>query len=325
MLVMAVERRDSGRGGFVTLLLGNSRGRLPTSPFWPADQPRLAGHRARRRRAGSGEIGQYQRAAAAQGHSHPALPAGAVDWRRLLPSVDDGDALLGALDRWRRAIRGPRLRRTLDLFYRRRGLPRALRGRVPPAPPDTTPSSAACSGIPARWPPSGVPSPRSAGADATSCSPAPCFTTSASSRPTAGSGAFETTDAGALLGHVTLGMLMLDRPPPPAAPAPPCTADELTPAPAPDRVAPRQPGVRRGGRRPMTLEAEILHFADNASAKTTSMANALADADNFPAGARLSARSLWQLDRRRVYRGRSDWGRGRRQRGRKTERPPSRG
>jgi hypothetical protein len=60
----------------------------------------------------------------------------------------------------------------------------------------------------------------------------------------------------------------------------------------------------------MTLEAEILHFADNASAKTTSMANALADRDNFPAGARLSARSLWELDRRRAYRGWSDWGRG---------------
>ena len=31
----------------------------------------------------------------------------------------------------------------------------------------------------------------------------------------------------------------------------------------------------------MTLEAEILHFADNASAKATSMAQALSEADNF--------------------------------------------
>ena len=31
----------------------------------------------------------------------------------------------------------------------------------------------------------------------------------------------------------------------------------------------------------MTLEAEVLHSADNASAKTTSMADSLEDTDNF--------------------------------------------
>jgi 3'-5' exoribonuclease len=59
---------------------------------------------------------------------------------------------------------------------------------------------------------------------------------------------------------------------------------------------------------PMTLEAEVLHWADNTSARTAGMADALADADNFPGGALVSAHGLWQLDRRRAYRGRSDWG-----------------
>ncbi len=59
---------------------------------------------------------------------------------------------------------------------------------------------------------------------------------------------------------------------------------------------------------PMTLEAEVLHFADNASAKTASMADALADPDNFTGEALVSARAFWQLDRRRAYRGGSDWG-----------------
>jgi 3'-5' exoribonuclease len=59
---------------------------------------------------------------------------------------------------------------------------------------------------------------------------------------------------------------------------------------------------------PMTLEAEVLHYADNASAKTASMADALADPDNFDGERLVSARSLWQLDRRRAYRGQSDWG-----------------
>ena len=75
---------------------------------------------------------------------------------------------------------------------------------------------------------------------------------------------------------------------------------------------------------PMTLEAEVLHFADNASAKTASMAEALADADNFAGEALVSAQSLWQLDRRRAYRGQQRLG-GETRGGRKTERPPSRG
>ena len=59
---------------------------------------------------------------------------------------------------------------------------------------------------------------------------------------------------------------------------------------------------------PMTLEAEVLHYADNASAKTASMTEALADAGNFDGESLVSTRGLWQLDRRRAYRGRSDWG-----------------
>ena len=75
---------------------------------------------------------------------------------------------------------------------------------------------------------------------------------------------------------------------------------------------------------PMTLEAEVLHFADNASAKTASMADALADADNFAGEALVSARGALAA--------RSAAGVSREQRlgrdaagGRKPERPPSRG
>jgi hypothetical protein len=58
----------------------------------------------------------------------------------------------------------------------------------------------------------------------------------------------------------------------------------------------------------MTLEAEVLHYADDASAKTASMAEAVTDPDNFAGNGLVSARSIWQLDRRRAYRGSSDWG-----------------
>jgi hypothetical protein len=38
------------------------------------------------------------------------------------------------------------------------------------------------------------------------------------------------------------------------------------------------------------------------------MAEALTDPDNVAGNGLVSARSIWQLDRRRAYRGSSDWG-----------------
>jgi len=65
----------------------------------------------------------------------------------------------------------------------------------------------------------------------------------------------------------------------------------------------------------MTLEAEILHFADHASAKTASMAEALGDAGNFAGEALGSAKSLWQLERRLGVSGEQRLGRQRHRRG----------
>jgi hypothetical protein len=73
----------------------------------------------------------------------------------------------------------------------------------------------------------------------------------------------------------------------------------------------------------MTVEAEILHYADDASAKSASLADAVRDAGNFTGPAALSAR-LWQLDRRRVYRGRGEFDPASNA-PRKAEQPPSRG
>ena len=104
-------------------------------------------------------------------------------------------------------------------------------------------------------------------------------------------GAFETTEAGALLGHVTLGMLMLDRRLRRAVAAP-CGPGE-------ERLLQHLIASHHGRQEfgaavaPMTLEAEILHHADNASAKTASMARALADADNFEGDALLTSRVVW--------------------------------
>jgi 3'-5' exoribonuclease len=60
--------------------------------------------------------------------------------------------------------------------------------------------------------------------------------------------------------------------------------------------------------RPMTLEAEVLHYADDASAKTSSMVEALASPEHFAEHEPLSTRSIWQVDHRRIFRGRGEWG-----------------
>jgi 3'-5' exoribonuclease len=49
---------------------------------------------------------------------------------------------------------------------------------------------------------------------------------------------------------------------------------------------------------PMTLEAELLHWADESSAKADSMVEALTDNELFSTGDDVSSRKAWQLDRR---------------------------
>jgi len=117
-------------------------------------------------------------------------------------------------------------------------------------------------------------------------------------------GGFAYTELGSLVGHVVLGALMLDRRLD-EEPEPPCTD--------PERNILLHLILSHHGRLewgspvlPMTLEAEVLHWADNASAKTASVADALRDAENFPQGQVSTPQR--SLDFRRLYRGASDWG-----------------
>lgn len=108
---------------------------------------------------------------------------------------------------------------------------------------------------------------------------------------------FSHTPVGTLLGHVTLGALMLDR-----------------------RMREMDPGLTEAQQhellhmvlshhgalefgspvQPMTMEAEIVHWADESSAKAGDMADEFADPDMFPinGGGELSAKRSWRLGRR---------------------------
>ena len=303
--VVEIEHRESARGAFTTLTLGNRHGKLPTAPFWAEDQPRIAGIERGAIVQVIGEVGQYNGRRQLKVSSIRVLPRGTVDWRQLLPTVGEVAAYWEALDRWRREIRGPRLRRTLDLFY----ADDDFRRRYEECPASTGGHHAELGGLlkhTCEVAAVGRAIAKVSRADMDLVLAGALLHDIGKLEAYGWQGVFEFTERGALLGHVTLGMLMLDRRTRSEDPAP-CTNRELTIL---QHFIASHHGRQEFGAAvpPMTLEAEVLHFADNASAKTTSMAQALADPDNFSGDALVSAKSLWQLERRRAYRGSSDWG-----------------
>jgi 3'-5' exoribonuclease len=116
---------------------------------------------------------------------------------------------------------------------------------------------------------------------------------------------FAHTSTGMLLGHVTLGALMFDRRVVASGLAlSSAQRDELL-----HFILSHHGALEFGSPvQPMTIEAEIVHWADEASAKATDMVDEFADADLFPAGAdnELSAKRSWRLGRR-LWRRPSPW------------------
>ncbi|MEO7985229.1 MAG: HD domain-containing protein [Gemmatimonadales bacterium] len=305
LLVLEVESRDTLKGSFTTITLGNCHGRLTSSPFWLEDQPRIAGIKRGDVAQVIGEVGQYNGRRQLKVTSIRVLPAGSVDWRHLLPSVADLRPYWDTLDRWRGEVRRPRLARTLNLFYDDPD----FRRRYEECPASVQGHHAELGGLlkhTCEVASIGRAIGKVCHADIELILAGALLHDIGKLDAYSWEGVFEHTALGSLLGHVTLGLLMLDRRVGEEDP-PPCTDFELTLL--LHLVASHHGKLEFGAAvPPMTLEAEVLHYADNASAKSASMADALADGDNFLGEGLLSARGIWQLDRRRAFRGGSDWG-----------------
>ena len=304
LLVLDVEARTTADGNpFTVLTLGNGTGRIGTEPFWIERQEMVAGIRRGHVVQVGGEVATYRDRLQVRVVSLRPLPAGTVDPASLLPSVGAVDRYWETLDGWRREIAKPRLARVVELFYgdddfRRRyeQCPASLRGHhaaIGGLLKHTTEVAAIARTIS-----------RATGADWELVLAGALLHDIGKLESYRWDAAFEYTEAGSLVGHVVLGALMLDRRLDEEA-EPPCTETE--------RQILLHLILAHHGRLewgspvpPLTLEAEILHWADNASAKATSFADALARAENFPDGpVSVPQRSL---DYRRVYRGASDWG-----------------
>ena len=116
---------------------------------------------------------------------------------------------------------------------------------------------------------------------------------------------FSHTPTGMLLGHVVLGALMFDRRLSESRLAlSPAQRDELL------HLILSHHGTLEFGSpvQPMTVEAEIVHWADEASAKATDMMDEFSDPELFPPGAsnQLSAKRSWRLGRK-LWRRPASW------------------
>jgi 3'-5' exoribonuclease len=303
-LVLEVEQHAAETAGpFTVVRLGNHTGTIPSEPFWLERAGEIAGLRRGHVVQVIGEVALYRDRKQLAVTSLRALPAGTVDFRSLLPSVGPTERYWETLDGWRRDIAKPRLARVLALFYEdaefRRAYqecPAAVHGHhaaLGGLLKHTTEVAAIARTIA-----------RACGADGELVLTGALLHDIGKLDAYRWDGLFDYTDVGRILGHVVLGALMLDRRLQ-AEREPPCTAlerDLLL------HIVLAHHGRLEFGSpvQPMLLEAEVIHWADNASAKTASFAEALADAGQFSDG--LVSKPVWALDRRRVFRGTSDWG-----------------
>jgi 3'-5' exoribonuclease len=117
-------------------------------------------------------------------------------------------------------------------------------------------------------------------------------------------GAFAYTPRGNLIGHVVLGCLMLTERVGTSSP-PACTGAQLTEL---QHLILSHHGALEFGSpvQPMTAEAEIVHWADEASAKGNDMAESIADDGEFGAGGEFSDRRPWRVGHR-VWRRPYEW------------------
>lgn len=304
LLVLDSETRSLDSGDTYTVLtLGNSTGSIATEPFWPGDQDKIAGVRRGHPVQVSGEVGIYRQRKQIKVRSIIVLPKETVDLSRLLPSVGPVERYWDTLDGWRRAIEKPRLRAVLDLFFE----DDELRRRFERCPASVRGHHAQLGGLLKHTTEVAAiarAAARVSGADQDVVLAGVLLHDIGKLEAYSWDGLFDYTVRGSLLGHVVLGALMVDerlR----SQPELPCTDEE--------RLVLLHAILSHHGKlefgspvQPMTLEAEVLHWADNASAKTASVAEALANPENFTDGP--ISKPQWMLDRRRVFQQDCDWG-----------------
>ncbi len=307
LLVLEVVARG-GEHPRTTMLLGNRTGRIETAPFWAGRDDMIRGLGKGMLVQVVGKTTKYREALQLEVTSIRALPKGSVPLADLVPSVGPVERYWQFVDEARGKLTATRLRAVVDLFYTDEAF-RERYEQCPGAP--GTGHHASLGGLlqhTCEVAAIGRQMARIAKADDElvlagallhDIGKTECYTWE--------TGVFDTNERGRLVGHVVQGLIML-REAIQRAPAPPCTPDEQLLL---EHLILSHHGQLEFGApvRPLTLEAEILHFADDASAKTASISEAYASAELFPGDARVSSKRVWQLDNRWLVKLPADFGR----------------
>jgi 3'-5' exoribonuclease len=307
LLILDVVARG-GEHPRTTLLLGNRTGRIETAPFWAGRDDMIRGLSKGMLAQVVGKTTRYRETLQLEVTSIRPLPKGSLPLADLVPSVGPVERYWQFLDDARARLTAPRLRAVLDLFY----ADEAFRERYEQCPGAPGNGHHAALGGLLQHTCEVAANARQmariakaddelvlAGALLHDIGKTECYTWE--------TGVFDTNERGRLVGHVVQGLLML-REAIQRAPEPPCTPDEQLLI---EHLILSHHGQLEFGSpvRPATLEAEILHFADDASAKTASISEAYASSELFPGDARVSSRRIWQLDNRWLVKLPVDFGR----------------
>jgi 3'-5' exoribonuclease len=295
---------------FVVLTLGNGSGRIDTAPIWSNQLEWADGADSGRVVQAIGQISNYGKNGGAKRQLQLTaplrpLPQDIVSLDEFLPRVSqDLTKLWDWIDRVRAEVESPRLRRVLDLFYG----DDAFRVQFERTPGSTGGHHAKIGGLLLHV------------YEVTSIARQTARTMRANADLVVtgallhdvgkvesyeiGPGGFSFTPCGLLVGHVVLGMLMLERRLAKLG-EPVCTEGQLLEL--QHMILSHHGSLEFGSPvTPMTLEAEIVHWADEASAKGNDMLESLEDAESFPGGAELSAKRVWRVGRR-IWRSPNTW------------------
>ena len=307
LLVLDIQQK-SGDHPRTVVVFGNRTGRIESGPFWAGRDEAIRDLAKGTIAQVVGTVTEFRGSRQIDVGSVRPLPKGSVDLAELVPSVGPVDKYWQYLDDTRHKLTAPRLRAVLELFY---GVDHfRLRYEQCPGSPGTG-HHALLGGLlqhtcevvliarqiarVARADEELV----IAGAMLHDIGKLESYRWE--------DGVFDTTERGRLAGHVAIGAMMF-RSALEAQAEPPCTEQEAMLL---EHFILSHHGKLEYGApvRPMTLEAEILHFADDTSAKTAAINDAYGSPEFFPGDARLSTKRVWQLDQRWLFRGDADFGR----------------
>ncbi len=307
------DRKTKEGEPFVVLTLGNSSGRIDTSPIWSDKLEWAEGARTGKLVQAIGDVVWYHRNGNGRKQlalSRPVsiLPDELFRAEEFLPSIDgDVGRLWNWIDKVRFDVESRTLRRVLDLFFGDDGFRLAFE-RVPGS---TSGHHAKLGGLLLHTYEVTNIARQTARTMGSARVNIDLVVTGALLHDIGkvdayeiGPAGFAVSPCGLLLGHVVLGCLMLERRRS-AARGPVCSEGQLLDL---QHMILSHHGALEFGSpvQPMTAEAEMVHWADEASAKATDMMETLDDAELFAGGREVSDRAHWRVGRR-VWRRPHTW------------------